>query len=66
MSIQYIVPGFELMTFGTSVSSHNNQTGAPARLLDKLNRSPSVRQRDQLLLEHNLLLRSFKNSPHWS
>ena len=30
MSIQYTVLGFKPMTFGTSVSSHNNKTRAPA------------------------------------
>ena len=28
MSIQYTVPGFELTTFGTRVSSHNHKTRA--------------------------------------
>ena len=31
MSIQYTVLGFEHMTFGTWVSSHNHLTEAPAR-----------------------------------
>ena len=30
-SIQYIVPGFRLTTFGIWVSSHNHLTRAPAR-----------------------------------
>ena len=30
MSIQYTVPGLELTTFGTWVSSHNHLTRAPA------------------------------------
>ena len=30
MSIQYMVPGFEPMTFGTWVSSHNHLTRSPA------------------------------------
>ena len=29
MSIQYTVPGYELTTFGTWVSSHNHWTRAP-------------------------------------
>ena len=32
MSIQYTVPGFELTTFGTRVSSHNHKARAPALL----------------------------------
>ena len=31
MSIQYPAPGFEPMTFGTWVSSHNHQTRAPTQ-----------------------------------
>ena len=31
MSIQYTVPGFEPMTFGLWVSSHNHYTRAPAQ-----------------------------------
>ena len=30
MSIQYIVLGFEITTYRTRVSSHNDKTGAPA------------------------------------
>ena len=30
MSIQYTVPGFEPMTYGMWVSSHNHKTRAPA------------------------------------
>ena len=36
MSIQYTVPGFELTTFRTSVSSHNHYTRAPAHLMHYL------------------------------
>ena len=32
ISIQYLVPGFELTNFGTWVSSHNHYTRAPALL----------------------------------